>query len=170
MDATETADERLEIRLPASLLAQIEAAADGNVSAWCRRMLRLASARPLVSEVFRIELTNKNHTTRSWKADHAAKRKFAKIVSHRTPFDNPVRVVVTRILGKRQRFWDSSSGLRGNYKELEDAMVDAGWYHDDGPTWITSTEFRQDATDRKNGPAVRIDVYVSMGMTWQNHD
>ena len=76
----------------------------------------------------------------------------------RTPFDYPVVVIVTRILGKNQRLWDSSSVGRGNWKEIEDSLVSLGWFHDDAPKWITETRFRQDASQRERGPVVRVQV------------
>lgn len=76
----------------------------------------------------------------------------------RTPFDHPVQLVVTRILGKGQRFWDFSSGLRGNWKEIEDALVACGWFHDDSAKWITQVDFRQDASRRGDGPSVQMTV------------
>ena len=76
----------------------------------------------------------------------------------RKPFEHPVTVHVTRILGAKQRLWDSSSIGRGNWKEIEDALVAVGWFHDDGPKWITETRFFQDAGQRQNGPAVRVRI------------
>lgn len=79
----------------------------------------------------------------------------------RDPFPVPVRLIVTRILGAGQRLWDASSIGRGNWKELEDALVVCGWFHDDGPEWITCVDFRQDRSRRGDGPAVRIEVFES---------
>jgi hypothetical protein len=77
------------------------------------------------------------------------------------PFEFPVEVHVTRILGPRQSFWDSSSVLRGNYKEIEDSLVAVGWFHDDSTKYITNTAGFQDATQRENGPAVKIEIFRS---------
>lgn len=77
----------------------------------------------------------------------------------REPFPGPVRLRVTRILGAGQRLWDVSSVGRGNWKELEDALVACGWFVDDGPRWITGILFEQDDSDRTAGPAVRIEVF-----------
>lgn len=77
----------------------------------------------------------------------------------RKPFDHQVRLTVIRIVGKGQRLWDASSVGRGNWKELEDAMVVCGWFHDDGPKWISEVRFYQDDTQRHVGPAVRVVVY-----------
>jgi hypothetical protein len=76
----------------------------------------------------------------------------------RVPFDHAVSVHVIRVLGPRERRWDSSSGLRGNYKAIEDALVTLGWFHDDGPQWIARTTFEQLTTDREHGPAILIEI------------
>ena len=75
------------------------------------------------------------------------------------PFAFPVNITVTRILGPKQSLWDSSSIGRGNWKEIEDAMVAVGWFVDDGPKYIKRTTFEQDATQRAVGPLVRVDIY-----------
>ena len=121
---------------------------------------------PIHSQRFEIELTNGNDgRSKTWFKPAKERIRIERYLSlcgfSRSPFDIPVRVVVTRILGPRQSLWDSSSGLRGNYKEIEDALVAVGWFHDDNPQWITETVFRQDASDRKNGPAILIEVYES---------
>jgi len=77
----------------------------------------------------------------------------------RKPFGFQASIRLTRILGKRQSLWDSDSGLRGNSKELIDALVACGWFVDDGPKYIKETQFRQDATQRKNGPAILLEVF-----------
>lgn len=74
------------------------------------------------------------------------------------PIPYQVEVTVTRIVGKGQRLWDSSSVGRGNYKELEDALVACGWFHDDNPKWITATHFKQDDTRRSEGPAIILTI------------
>jgi hypothetical protein len=61
----------------------------------------------------------------------------------RKPFEVPVIVHVTRMFSGRERLWDSSSIGRGNWKEIEDALVAVGWFHDDCPTWIQKTVFDQ---------------------------
>lgn len=119
--------------------------------------------KPLLDMTLDIELTN-NNTGKSYRWRRKRDRDgFEQLLKAwnlvRTPFDVPVRVVVTRILGPRQSMWDYSSGLRGNYKELEDALVACGWWHDDGPRWIRDVAFRQDASQRVNGPKVRIQVF-----------
>jgi len=76
----------------------------------------------------------------------------------RSPLLFPVRVTVTRILGKGQRLWDSSSIGRGSWKELEDALVVCGWFYDDSPKYITTTDFRQDDCRRSTGPAVELEI------------
>ena len=115
------------------------------------------------SYILPIELTNGNEgRTKHYGASAKRRREYERIIrakcGQRTPPDYPVTVTVTRILGKGQRLWDYSSGLRGNYKELEDAMTACGWWHDDGPEWVKGVIFRQDATRRELGPAVLVEV------------
>jgi hypothetical protein len=61
----------------------------------------------------------------------------------REPFEVPVVVHVTRMFSGRERLWDSSSIGRGNWKEIEDALVAVGWFHDDCHKWIRRTVFDQ---------------------------
>lgn len=109
------------------------------------------------------ELTNSNdgqghHWHRTDKS-----RKLAQMACEglecRTPLDQPVLVLVTRILGKRQSKWDPSSILRGNWKQLEDELTQCGWWHDDSARWISYVIGDQDDTQRGNGPATKISVY-----------
>ena len=88
-------------------------------------------------------------------------RKLRSLGHARQPFGQQTDVVVTHILGPGQRKLDSSSILRGNYKELEDALVWLGWWHDDSPPFIRCVLPLQDATQRDLGPAIRIDVYAA---------
>ena len=119
----------------------------------------------LLSETLPIELTNGN-TGRSgaWFSSAKLRKQYEaelSVTHRREPFPHPVTVHVTRILGPGQRLWDSSSILRGNYKEIEDAMVAIGWFHDDSPKWIRHTLAFQDASRRGEGPAVMIEVFSS---------
>lgn len=110
-----------------------------------------------------IELTNGNdgRGSRWFKSSNVRKKLEATLrtLGHvRKPFEQPVRVTVTRVLGKGQRLWDASSVGRGNWKELEDAMVACGWFHDDGPKWVNGVAFFQDDKHRDKGPAVRVEI------------
>lgn len=111
-----------------------------------------------------IELVNRNdgqgHSL--WRTVADKKRFMEELSNHtRTPFRYSTFVAVTRILGKRQQLWDYDSGLRGSWKQLQDAMVDCGWWHDDGPAHITGIIFRQAANQRFVGPATRVQVWQS---------
>lgn len=120
---------------------------------------------PLLERVVPIELTNGNDGRTKHFGQSAKRRKqYAKALRllgwKREPFTIPVRVRVTRLLGKGQRFWDSSSCGRGNWKEIEDALVELGWFVDDGPKWIVATDFRQEKQkDKSLPPAVRVEVF-----------
>ena len=118
----------------------------------------------LHSAIFPIELTNNNNgRTHHFGKSASNRRKYTKLLlqlgHRRKPFAVQTDVVVTRILGSNQRLWDASSVLRGNWKELEDALVEAGWWWDDDVTWIRLVLGTQDPIRRHLGPAVQIDVY-----------
>jgi hypothetical protein len=118
----------------------------------------------LLDIVLPIELSNRNdgqgHSL--WRTVKDKKRFIQTLSAYkRQPFEIPTFVVVTRLLGDKQRLWDFDSGFRGSWKQLQDAMVDSGWWYDDGPEYITGIFFRQDARDRPAGPAVRIQIWQS---------
>lgn len=73
--------------------------------------------------------------------------------------DEKLGLVVWRILGKRERLWDADSVLRGNYKQIQDALIEAGLAEDDSPKYIEWVLGRQDDSIRDQGPKVLIDVY-----------
>ena len=119
----------------------------------------------IFSQVLPIKLTNGNDgRTKAWYKSASNRKKFEKMLRRkgliREPFTHPVSVHVTRILGKGERLWDSSSGLRGNFKELEDSLVAVGWFVDDSMKYIAETRFFQDVTRRTEGSAVLIEVVV----------
>ena len=87
-----------------------------------------------------------------------AEKKLRQLGLVRNPFPCRVSVTVTRILGKGERLWDSSSVLRGNYKEIEDALVACGWFVDDSTDHIALTVGKQDATRRDKGSAIELEI------------
>ena len=109
-----------------------------------------------------IELTNGNDGRGSKWFSSAKMRKEieATLRALRMTRDEPIPYqcvnTVTRILGKGQRLWDSSSIGRGNWKEIEDAMVACGWWVDDSLKYIAQTIFMQDDTRREIGPCVEL--------------
>lgn len=118
----------------------------------------------LLRETIPIALTNGNEgRTKHFGASAARRKKYERQLRQlgfvREPFTCQVDVVVTRILGPRQQLMDSTSLGRGNYKELEDALVACGWFVDDSPEFIRYTLFRQDSTRRDLGPATMIEVF-----------
>ncbi len=72
--------------------------------------------------------------------------------------DYPQSIVITRILGKRERLWDADSVLRGSAKQLLDSLVEAGFFIDDGPKYLIEAVGRQDAGNRSEGPAVKVEI------------
>lgn len=102
----------------------------------------------LAKIVLPIELTNGNDGRGSrWFRSAAVRDKIEALLRSlglvSTPFDFPVFVHVTRLIPKGGREWDWSSVGRGNWKEIEDAMVACGWFHDDGPKWMKPGQFFQ---------------------------
>jgi len=118
------------------------------------------------------ELTNGNDGRGSkWFSSAKLRKGFEKTLrqlglTKAEPYAHPVNITVTRILGRKQSLWDSSSIGRGNWKEIEDALVACGWFVDDGPKCIKRTTFEQDDTRRNIGPKVQVEIIP----TKQNHD
>ena len=115
----------------------------------------------MIDLILPVELTNGNDGRGSkWFSSAKVRKRFERdlVDYRREPFDQPTRLTVTRILGPNQRLWDNDSIGRGNAKELIDALVALGWWHDDKPKWITSVDYRQDDSRREIGPAVRMEV------------
>ena len=71
-------------------------------------------------------------------------------------------LVVTRVLGKNQRLWDSDSVLRGSSKQLIDAIVATGLVADDSPKHIALCIGQQDNSRREDGPLIEIDFYEAI--------
>lgn len=117
----------------------------------------------LLQIVLPFELTNGNDGRGSrWFSSAKVRKKIEKDLRLmglvRKPFE--VRVVnhVTRLYGKGQREWDSSSIGRGNWKEIEDAMVVCGWFHDDSTKYIKETRFFQKRGHGK--PEILVEVFA----------
>lgn len=113
--------------------------------------------------VLPIELTNGNDgRTKHFGQAAARRRRFEATVrllhDHPKPVATPVRITVTRVLGRGQRLWDADSVGRGNAKELIDAIVAVGFLPDDGPRHVTAVDYRQDATRRGDGPSTEITI------------
>lgn len=69
-------------------------------------------------------------------------------------------LVVWRVLGKRERLWDADSVLRGNYKQVQDALIEAGLAEDDSPAYIEWVLGRQDKERRDEGSCIEIEIYT----------
>lgn len=121
------------------------------------------STEPLATITLPIELTNGNdgRGSRWFRSANVRKQientlRAMGLVSD--PFDFPVFVHVTRLIPNGGREWDWSSVGRGNWKEIEDAMVACGWFHDDGPKWMKPGQFFQrKSPDGK--PSVEVKIF-----------
>lgn len=112
-----------------------------------------------------IRLTNKNggrggsyHASATFRKKCEERLRAWGLAANPVRFPFPVRVRVVRILGPHERKWDTSSILRGNYKEIEDALVAIGWFPNDSPDWIVETVPDQDDSQRDFGPAIVLEV------------
>lgn len=100
-----------------------------------------------------IKLTNNNDgQTRHFGMSANQRKKYAKIIrakfGQQQPFKERVLILVVRVLGKGQRLWDQSSVLRGNWKQIEDSLVECGFMQDDGPEFVSLAIGDQDNSDR----------------------
>lgn len=110
-----------------------------------------------------VKLTNSNSGQgHKWYSSHKERNKLRKLLSHVRRSEPYPRcdVVLTRVLGPRERLWDSSNILRGNAKQLIDALVELGWWKDDGPKFIRHCDGRQDASRRHYGPSVEVEIRI----------
>ena len=108
-----------------------------------------------------IELQNRNKGQgRHWGGTNTDKRNAVKtLATLPNPFDGidlPVSLVVTRILGRGQRLWDVDSVLRGNWKQIQDAMVTVGWIAGDDTRYIKHVYGTQSSGYRDSGPCVHV--------------
>jgi hypothetical protein len=111
-----------------------------------------------------IELTNNNTgRTQHFGRSASQRKKYERIIrakfGQQVPFASKVEIVVQRVLAARQRLWDFSSVLRGNWKEIEDALVACGFMHDDGPEYIGLCIGDQDAETRLTSDGGFVRVY-----------
>ena len=70
-----------------------------------------------------------------------------------------VGIIVKRVLGKGQRFWDADSILRGNLKEGLDSIVDAGLLLDASTKPVAWCLGIQDDSRRNEGPFTEFVFY-----------
>jgi hypothetical protein len=83
---------------------------------------------------------------------------FIEDVLNGQPVQQEVGLVVKRVLGKRQRYWDADSALRGA-KELVDAVVDTGLLVDDNMKHVAWCLGLQDDSRKEQGPFVELLFY-----------
>lgn len=110
-----------------------------------------------------VPLSNNNDgQTRHWGKSVAYKTMYARTLAQlrfkAVPPTYQQKIVITRILGKKERLWDADSVLRGSAKQLIDSLVGAGFLIDDSPKYLTEAIGRQDATRREDGPAIEIEI------------
>lgn len=113
--------------------------------------------------VLPIELTNGNEgRTKHWAPAHKRRQQYELTIRseypHPKPVKTPVKLTVTRVLGKRQRRYDADSLGRGNAKEIIDALVAVGFLPDDGPKHVREVTYRQDDKTRPEKSVTVIEM------------
>jgi len=108
-----------------------------------------------------VRLTNNNAgRTQHFGRSANQRKRYERIIraefGQQKPFDVAVQIVVIRVLGKNERLWDYSSILRGNWKEIEDALVACGFLVDDGPNYVKLVIGVQETLERERGPCVDV--------------
>ena len=111
-----------------------------------------------------IELTNNNTgRTQHFGRSASQRKKYERIIRSAFGQQNAcwckVDIVVVRVLRAKQRLWDFSSILRGNWKEIEDALVACGFLDDDGPEYVGCVLGIQDAETRLSADGGFTRVY-----------
>lgn len=110
-----------------------------------------------------IPLTNDNEgRSKHWSAAHKRRQEYELKIRAAypkpKPVRTPVRLTVTRVLGKGQRRFDADSLGRGNAKELIDAIVAVGFLPDDGPRHVVEVTYRQDDKTRPEKSVTVIEM------------
>ena len=117
---------------------------------------------PVFSILLPVDLkTQNNGQGRSWHSSAGQRRKFERLLCgehRREPLEYPVDVTYTRVCGPKQRARDCDN-IAPSCKQLQDALVALGWWHDDTPTWIRSVTYKNDDTRREDGPAVLVEAW-----------
>lgn len=118
---------------------------------------------PLISVVLPVDLKSQN-TGRGnrWFNSARLRNQFeAELQDFCRPFlDVPIHLEYTRIVGPGQRAWDQDN-LALALKQLQDALVSLGWFHDDSPRWIRSIRYSHDTTARDEGPALKVTAWAA---------
>lgn len=146
-----------------------------KVSKMIREKIMRFLGETMFTMVIDAKLSNSNSGQgRSWHMSAKDRKEFAKlvpksmvVVDDHDPvafedslkgitLSDPVALIVTRVLGPRERLWDSDSVLRGNAKQVIDAVVATGLIADDGPKHVALTVGVQDDSRREQGPSIEI--------------
>ena len=90
---------------------------------------------------------------------HFSLSEFHNDVLANTHLQQRVGIAVRRVLGKRQRFWDADSILRGNFKECLDSVVDTGLLLDDSTKHVAWCVGIQDDSRKSDGPFTELVFY-----------
>lgn len=115
--------------------------------------------------VLPIKLLSKNGRDKlTWRQRHRLRRDYLNIVHLKYPHraDPPQckqRVKIIRVMGPREREWDTQNIGAGTAVELVDALKLAGYFIDDSPKFL-ETDFAQERSSKIKGPAVFIEIKI----------
>lgn len=125
--------------------------------------INIGSLRFQAAVPFKLKNGNDSNGNYSWRVRAGWKKQADKAiqdiwVSHDIGYDKeqPVVLMVTRVLGPRMRLWDADSVNRGNCKQLVDSFVQAGYLIDDGPKYVRLAIGNQIDDQRDAGPKCTI--------------
>jgi hypothetical protein len=79
-----------------------------------------------------------------------------------TQLSDLVALTVTRVLGPKERYWDADSILRGNSKQMLDAIVGTRLLADDNPKYVSLVIGYQDKDRREVGPCIEVGFYETL--------
>ena len=118
----------------------------------------------LETVIIELPLTNNNSGQgRAWYQSHKERLAFEQAFAMREggkslPYLQPVSLHVVRCYTGRGRAWDADNLLRGNSKQLIDAMVSAGWFLDDNTKHIEQVVGSQEKVDRERD-CIRVEIH-----------
>ena len=77
-----------------------------------------------------------------------------------TPLNEPVVIVVTRVMGPGDNFWRSTDLVKQQYRRIEQALERLNYINNRGRQWVVETVTNQEDSRRSEGPAIEISFKV----------
>ena len=118
-----------------------------------------------INEIYlKINLTNRNQGQgKHWYQTHKDRLAIEQYLQQHVkkptaPYMQQVAIHCVRLYGGRCRAWDSDSVLRGNFKQILDAMVSHGFFLDDRMKYIMQCVGSQEKV-HPSETGVRIEIH-----------